>query len=277
MNRRICGWASLLFAAPVLLAQAKKPYQSQSPSSIVYAVKDGIETVEITNTLYELTGSAIPGRPQNERLVLRMTTKSKQEIEAIGMEASTTIDAWPLGVDLKQKPLYSVSAEGVDPKTRNGEVLTISRGLEETEWWTVYRLGNGARLFDTYVPLVNFSIARDTLAWRYAGLEVPEDDAKDARLRASNVVAVLTYSTAERVIREALFTCDDSRRAVVLRSFADATRTLSYNSGALRLAISQNYPSPPATVAITIPIAKDDLDFARAQIPPGLHVAPWKR
>ena len=256
----------MLLACASVFGQTKKPFQSQSPSTVAYSVKDGTETMEISNTEFELV----------ERLLLRKATRTKQTIDEIGMEASTTVEAWPLGVDLKQKPRYSITVEGIEPRTVNGEVLTISRGLEDTEWWSVHRIANGVRLFDTYSPLVSFSIARDTLTLRYAGVEVPEDDAKDARLRAPNVVAVLTYASAERVIREGLVTCDDPKRAVLLRSFADATRTLTH-SGGLRLAISQNYPSAPATVTIVVPVVKDDLDFAKAQVPAGIHITAWKR
>jgi len=268
---------AVLLVLPALCAQPKKPFQAQSASSANYSIKDGIETLDTVNTDYELVGGAIPGFGPNQRLLLRKTTRTRQEIDAIGMEATTTVDAWPLGVDPKQKPLYSITTEGIDPRIVNGEVLTISRGLEETEWWSVYRLGTGARLFDTYAPLVYASIARDTLTLRYVGLEVPEDDAKDARLRAPNVVGVLTYASGERVIREALVTCDDPKRAVLMRSFADGTRTVSFAANTIRLSISQNYPSAPATVTIAIPITKDDLDFAKAQAPAGLHVASWKR
>jgi hypothetical protein len=151
------------------------------------------------------------------------------------------------------------------------------RGLEEVDWWTVYRLGNGQRLFDTYVPLVQFSISRETLTRRYAGLDVPEDDVKDPRLKAPGVVGVLTYASGERVIREALVTADDPKKAKLLRSFDDSTREVSYSSGALRLLISQNYPAAAATTGIAIPVVKDDLDFSKAVLPPGLHVAPFKR
>ena len=48
------------------------------------------------------------------------------------MEATTKVEAWPLGADLKQKPLYAVTATGVDPKIVNSDLLVISRGLEET-------------------------------------------------------------------------------------------------------------------------------------------------
>ena len=266
-----------LAASMGIFGQTKKPYQASAPSSVSYSVKDGEQNVEITNVAYELVGSAIPGRPLDERLVLRKTTKTRQVIDEIGMEASTTIEAWPLGVDLKQKPLYSFTAEGIDPATRNSEVIVLSRGLEEVEWWTVYKLGSGQRLFDTYAPLIDFSISRDTVTTRYVGLEVPEDDAKDARLRAANVVGVVTYASAAKVIREALITCDDPKKAALLRSFADASRTLTYSGGALRLAISQNYPSAPATVTIAVPVAKDDLDLAKAVLPAGVRVAAFKR
>ncbi len=87
----------------------------------------------------------------------------------------------------------------------------------------------------------------------------------------------MTYASGERVIREALITCDDPKRAVQLRSFDEASRNLSFAANTIRLSIRQNYPSPPAVATLTIPVSKDDLDFSRAQMPPGLHVAAWKR
>ena len=61
------------------IAQTHKPFQSQSPASVVYGVnKDGQQTVEITNVAYEVTSTAVPGRPQDERLLLRTTTRTKQ-------------------------------------------------------------------------------------------------------------------------------------------------------------------------------------------------------
>jgi hypothetical protein len=269
----------LLTAAVSLFAQP--PIRVQSPSSFAMEGKDDQKTVEITNAAFQLTGNGIPGRPSDERLVLRTVTQSKQFVGDIGEEALTTVDAWPFGADLQQKPLYTVQAAGEDVTVVEGELFTILRGLEEVEWWSVYKLGTGERLFDTYVPLLHFSIARDVETTRYAGLEVPEDDVADKRLRDPHVVAVLTYASAERVLREVLITSDDPKQAVMLRSFADATRTVTAVGSepvrGLRLSISQNYPSAPATVTITIPIVKDELDLARAQAPLHVHLAAWKR
>jgi hypothetical protein len=272
--------AVVLFSVAAF-AQTHKPFQAQSPASVTYGVnKDGQQTVEITNVAYEVTSTAVPGRPQDERLLLRTTTRTKQVIDEIGTDASTTVEAWPLGVDPKQKSLYTFKAEGVDAKTVDGALIVILRGLEDTEWWSVYKLGTGERLFDTYTPLLGFSIRRDIQTMRYAGLEVPEDNAADARLRDPRIVAVLTYASAERVMREALITSDDPKQAVSLRSFADATRTLTLVESparTLKIAISQNYPSAPATVTLTIPIVHDDLDLAHAQMPAHLHIAAFKR
>jgi hypothetical protein len=277
--------ALLLLIAGWAIAQTHQPFQTQSPASVVYGVdKDGQQTVEITNVAYEVTSTGVPGRPQDQRLLLRTTTRTKQVVDEIGMEASTTVEAWPLGVDPKQNPLYALKVAGVDSKTVDGALLVVLRGLEDTEWWSVYKLGTGERLFDTYTPPLGFSIRRDIQTMRYAGLEVSADDAppdnKDARLKDPHVVAVLTYASAERVLREALITSDDPKQAQMLRSFADASRSVTLLETpvrALKIAISQNYPSASATVALTVPISHDDLDLVHAQAPTHLHVVAWKR
>jgi hypothetical protein len=267
----------MMIAAPAIFGQ-QTPFQAQSPSTIAYSVKDKLPVIEITNVVYEIVGQGIPGRPPDQRLALRKTTRTRQVVDEIGMEASTIVEAWPLGVDLKQKPIYSVSVAGMEARTLNNEVMEVARGLEEVEWWSVYKLGNGQRLFDTYTPLLQFSISREIQTLRYVGLEAPPDDTPDTRLKAANVVAVLTYASAERVIREALITCDDPKQAQLLRSYADSERKVTREaSGAIRISISQSYPSPANTIAIVIPVTKDDLDIAHAQLPARIHAAAWKR
>ena len=182
-------------------------------------------------------------------------------------------DAWPLGVDLKRQPLYSLTVPGIDPRILAGGVLQVSRGLEDVEWWSVYKLGSGTHLLDTYVPLVRFSLRGET---RYAGLEVPPDDSPDPRLTAPNVLAVLTYASPEKIIREVLLTCDDPQRARLLRSYFDSTRTMTFSDGALRIAFRQSPPLPPDAITVTIPVVNDDL-AAAGKMPNGVRVAVWKR
>lgn len=259
---------------------ATKPVQAQSASSVqVSAGADGPETVEIRNATYEVTGTQVPGRPADERLLLRTSTHSKQVLGDIGMEATVMLEAWRLGDDPRQKPLYAVNATGMDGHTLDNALFVASRGLEEVEWWSVYKLGTGQRLFDTYAPLLSFSISRETVQTRYVGLEVPPDDTADARLKQPNVVAVLTYASEDKVLREVLLTCDDPRRARLLRSYADVTRTVSLAEGlrTIRLSFSENYPSPPNTVEALITVRGDDLDLAHAKLPPLIHASAWRR
>src|SRR5216684_1945554 len=110
-------------------AQApKKPFQAQSSSTINYSVKDGEETADITNVSYEVTGDSIPGRTPADRLVLRKTIHFKQVIGDKGLlEAKVTVAAWPLGADLKQKPLYTVEREGVGVNTRGNALLVFAQ------------------------------------------------------------------------------------------------------------------------------------------------------
>jgi hypothetical protein len=267
--------------APLAAQPAPKPFQAQSSSTIALSVKNDESTVEITNVVYELAGPGIPTRPPDERQVLRKTTRSRQTLGDIGLEATTTVEAWPLGVDLKQKPRYSLTVTGTDSQTVDSALLVVSRGLEETDWWSVHQLATGAHLFDTYVPPVKFSIARDIQTMRYVGLEVPPDDTADARLKERHVVAVVTYASAERVIREAIITADDPKQASQLRSFGDETRQVSVGGRepavSLKISFSQSYPSAPATVTVTIPVTHDDLDLSHAEAPLHIHVAAWKR
>ena len=272
----------LLCLATALAAQpAPKPFQAQSQSTIAFSVTNGEKIIEIVNVGYEVAGPGIPTLPPEELEVLRKTTRSKQALGDIGIEATTTVEAWPLAADLKQKPRFAFTVSGTGCQTLDSALLVVSRGLEETDWWSVYKLASGARLFDTYAPLVRFSISRQTQTLRYVGLEVPPDDAADARLKEPHVVAVAIYASAERVIREALITADDPGQASQFRSFADETRQVSANgvesATSLRIAFSQSYPAAPYTAAITIPIAHDDLDLEHAVTPAHLHIAIWKR
>jgi hypothetical protein len=282
---------SLALMAMLLLAGSSRliaetvvrPVQTQAPSSVsVTGSKEGEQAVEIQNVTYEVTGTAVPGRPQNERLLLRKTSHSKQVLGDKGIEAMVTLEAWPLGVDPKQKPLYTVKVTGETGQTIDNSLYVAARGLEEVEWWSVYKLGTGQYLFDTFVPLVSFSISRETAKTRYVGMEAPTDDSKDVRLKQAKVIGVVTYASEERVIREVLLTCDDPKQAPLLRSYADVSRKLTLNekpSGGqtLTLVFSQNYPGPANPVEIVIPIVGDDLDAAHAQMPRQIQASVWRR
>src|ERR1700677_3347808 len=90
------------------IAAAACSLAAQPAASYKYTAKDGEKTVEITNVNYEVV---------NSNMVLRRTTRSKQVIGDIGMESTSTTEAWQLGTDLAQRPLYAVTVEGTESRT----------------------------------------------------------------------------------------------------------------------------------------------------------------
>src|SRR5205809_448722 len=84
------------------------------------------------------------------------------------------------------------------------------RPTDELAWWSVYGLGDGRPMFDSHVPVLSFSITGEVETLRYTGLAVPPDDVADPRLAEPNVVGLVSYASAEKVIRQALITCDDA-------------------------------------------------------------------
>ncbi|HEV3177727.1 MAG TPA: hypothetical protein VGZ72_17160 [Stellaceae bacterium] len=293
----LCAAGALGFLLFDSIASAQTPAPSptvttQSASNFSYETKDGQQTVTITNVTFQAIDPYLPGRKDTKRLVLRTATRTTEVIDEIGIQGSVTVEAWPLGTDLSQKPRYGVTLEAAGAKAMNQSILVFERGLEEVQWWSVYDLEKGQHLFDTYVPVVEFSISREFDTPRFAGFETPPDDAADKRLTEPHVVGVLTYASAERVIREALLTCDDPKRADNFRSYADANRELALVEGpvppakgraqpeptrTLKITFSQSYPSPPNPVTAVIPIGKDDLDLTNAKLPACMHAAAWKR
>jgi hypothetical protein len=266
--------------AGLLLALAKIPFQAQSASTISYAVASDGESVEIHNVAWQYTGTQVPGRPADERLLLRTTTHAKNFVGDIPEPGAVTLEAWPLGVDPKQKPLYSVKLEADAAHTLDNCLWVIDRGYVDAPMWSIHRLGDGRHLFDTHVDLVRFTVSRADGNPRYAGLDVPADDTPDARLKEPHVVAVLVYAAEDRVLREALITHDKPAEARQMRSFADETQQVAFietPARRLKIAFSHNYPDALAPVEASVPLVKDDLDIPHAQLPPGLHIAAWRR
>lgn len=122
--------------AAAVAQPARTPFQAQATSTIAFTVQGDESAVEIANTAYELAGPGIPTRPPDELMVLRKTTRTRHVLGDIGT-ASTTIEAWPLGVDPRERPRYAVTVEADGCQAIDSALLVVSRGLEETSWWSV--------------------------------------------------------------------------------------------------------------------------------------------
>ena len=156
-HRVLCSLLAAACAALVPLASQSARADSggtQATSSFALREQDGGKAIEITNVTFETTSTYVPGRPADERLLLRTTTHSRQVIDEEGLEASVTVEAWPLGSDPAAKPLYAVTLDGVGVTAEDSAVLVFDRGTEDVDWWSVYGLGTGASLFDSHVPMI---------------------------------------------------------------------------------------------------------------------------
>jgi hypothetical protein len=272
----------LAAVATVALCVDQKSFRAESASTAAFtAEKNGEQTLEIHNVTYQWTAMGVPGGPGEERLLLRTTTHSKNVAGDIPEAGAVTLEAWPLGVDPRQNPLYTIHVSGSGAHTLDTDFWVVDRGSEDVDWWSVYKLGTGQHLFDTYVQVLRFSLTRDVETPRYVGLEMPPDDASDPRLRDPHVVGVVSYAAGDRVIREILLTHTDARRAAELRAYEDTTRTVSLvesPSRRLRITFRDSVDDSRAAPAeAIIPLKGDDLDAAGAQLTSGLHAAPWRR
>jgi hypothetical protein len=268
----------VVLAALTAVALAQRPFHVESTSSISLTTKGAERTIQVHNVAYQYTNTRVPGRPQDEELLLRITTHSQEIIGDIPEPGRVTLEAWPFGGDLHQKAVYTIQIGGSEAHTLDNVLWVVNRGYTEVPMWSIFKLGTGQHLFDTYVDLLRFSVTKDVQTLRYVGLEVPPDDAKDARLKEPHVVAVLTYASEERVIRELLVTHTNPDRAALLRSYADMERTVSFlESPTKRLRIAFVPSVNGATLQMTVPLKGDDLDAAGSSLPPGMHIATFQR
>ena len=221
--------------ALLLIAVVSLQVFAQSASSLTVTGKQGEEAVAIRNVSYELAA----------KTVLRKTEQTRQVLGDKGMEASTLIEAWPLGVDRKEKPKYTIKVEGVDARSLNYDLLIVTRGLEDTQWWSLYRLADGKPLFNTFVRPIHIP---DTMI--YAGYDVPADG--DPRLKNPKLIGVIHLAGAEGTPRRIEIHANDAKRALVLRSFADVTPSLEFNYTKKVLVLTIRDAQPDARIEIPL-------------------------
>src|SRR5436309_1493326 len=131
------------------VASAQNPFHAESTSTVSVTGKGVERTIEIRNVGYEYTNSRVPARPTDEMLLLRITTHTKDVMGDIPEPGNLVLEAWPLGVDLRQKPAYAIKSGGNEAHTLDNALWVINRGFVDVPMWTIYKLGTGQHLFDT--------------------------------------------------------------------------------------------------------------------------------
>jgi len=192
---------------------------AQTASTISVTGAKGQEAVSISNIVYEVAGD----------LVLRKTERTKQVMGEKGMEAQTRLEVWPLGSGRAVKPRYSIEVEGVQGQALDNSLFIVSRGLEDVEWWSLYRLSDGKPHFDTHVRPVRLSYFG-----RFAGFDIPADG--DPRLKDQRLIGVVHIDTGKG-LRHVDLVCDDTKRAQLLRSYWDVRHSMAFDEGAGKLTL----------------------------------------
>jgi hypothetical protein len=266
---------ALLLLAPFLFAQPSRPFSDRAASSIAYSGgKEEEQAVETVNVAYRYFGFP-PLR------TVRSTVRTREVFGVKGFEGSVTLEAWPFGAQLSNKPLYTIAVTGLGFSVENRELWQVDREVDGNHpWWSIYTISTGRHLFDTTAELLSFRFDLAGGPYRYAGAYSMLSDSADARLRDPHAICLLTYASAEAVLRQVLISATDPDFARGLGSVDDTSIKLSLaGSGAksqLRLAFEYDWPSSPHRLTILFPFVNGNLDVTHAQLPLGLHAAVFR-
>ncbi|MBX9633850.1 MAG: hypothetical protein K2X44_02620, partial [Magnetospirillum sp.] len=132
---------------------------------------------------------------------------------------------------------------------------------------SIYALASGAWLYDADMAPATFATEGERR--RVVAVSTVEED------MPPRTVAVLTYATSQATLKRVMVTADDPTRARLLRSSMGMIRPVARMDDASRRMIDLSLPAG----LIRIPVNGDDLDLAKAQVPPGLGLAelkPWR-
>lgn len=227
--------------------------------------KDGRLDGRMVNVNFQTTHVLMPGDPRPRRLVLRLEVTNADVFAGRPGEGRVRLDAWPLesAEDVRKPALYTIIAPGRAATVIEDGTLVVDHGQRRS----VYALATGAWLYDSDNAPATFAAEGERR--RVVALSATEED------MPARAVAVITYATAQTTLKRVLLTADDPIRARLLRSSAAMIRPVARMDDATRRTIDLSLPAG----IVRIPVVGDDLDLAKAQLPPGLtlvELKPWR-
>lgn len=227
--------------------------------------KDGRLDGRMVNVNFQTAHVLMPGDPRPRRLLLRLEVTNADVFASRPGEGRIRLDAWPLdaATDLKNPALYTIVAPGRSAIVADDSTLVVDHGSRRS----VYALSSGAWLYDADTAPAAFAAEGERR--RVVALSAVEED------MPSRTVAVLTYATGQMTLKRVMLTADDPTRARMLRSSMTMIRPVARMDDASRRMIDLSLPAG----MVRIPVNGDDLDLAKAQVPPGLglvELKPWR-
>lgn len=227
--------------------------------------KDGRLDGRMVNVYFQTALVMMSGDPRPRRLLLRLEVTNADVFASRPGEGRVRLDAWPLdaAVDLTKPALYTVIAPGRSALVVDDGTMVVEHGTRRS----VYTLANGAWLYDADSAPASFAAEGERR--RVVALSTVEED------MPPRTVAVLTYASSQMTLMRVMITADDPTRARLLRSSMAMIRPVARMEDASRRIIDLSLPAG----MVRIPINGDDLDLAKAQVPPGLalvELKPWR-
>ncbi len=228
--------------------------------------QDGRLDGRMVNVSFQTMHVAMPGDPRPRRLLLRLEVTNADVFASRPGEGRVRLDAWPLDAveDVRNAPLYTIVAPGRAATIADDGTVVVEYGVRRS----VYALAGGQWLYDWESPPASFTGEGERR--RIVALASVEED------MPARTIAVLTLATAQAALKRVLIVADDPTRARLLRSSVSMIRPVPRLDDATRRTIDLSLPAG----LMRIPVAGDDLDLAKAQVPAGLaliELKPWGR
>ena len=232
----------------------------QGGSSFALRDDHGRYSSRLINTTYTILSVPMVGEPRPRRLLVRQRIVVGEEGEGLAR-----LDAWPMGApaELRKAPLYTIRAPASSAVIGDDLLFWVEQGRRRT----AYSLADGSRLFDADLPLALFTFEPE--ARRMAALSVADEE-----FSGRGGVAVITYAAPGRILRRVVLVATDPMRGNMIRATLSSTRLVSFTDDALGGRVIE---LPLAAGSVRVPVGLNDLDLARAVLPPGLKLVPLRQ
>lgn len=225
-------------------------------------------TFVLTSRAHVLTGEIASPRGRRERLLLDLTTVTRETLGEKGIEGTAEISARP--ADKDSRPLFTLALPGRTATLDNDGFIAI----DEDDCCALHRafrnVATGDLLFETTVPTVALTLEGPGWKRRVAAFVAAMDGRDQLRAWGDKAIGVVTYAASDRVIRQVLVEAVDAETARRLRSLSDERMALAWidrRSGAPIVTVPERGAVEPALrlqfltsgIELDIPLRNDDL------------------
>jgi hypothetical protein len=225
-------------------------------------------TFTFTSQSHVLTGEIASPRGRRERLLLNITTVTRETLGEKGIEG--TVEVAVRAAERHMPLLYTLRLPG--RAAAPGELGLLAVDLDDccALHQGYHDPATGERLFETTVPTAALTLEGPTFRRRVAAFVAMMDDREDHRLWGDTAVGLITYAAADRAIRQIVVMADTAAKARRLRSLDDERTTLAWVDGRTGVPIvtapGRALVQPvlrlhfiTSDIEMTIPLKDDDL------------------